>query len=64
VPAAFAGAQTALLADAVSTCNFGYSATGARGGVVTLAMRFTRAMPAGTGAESVELVLSTPVLEP
>ncbi len=63
-PAAFGGAQTALLADSVAACGFGYLATGTRGGIVTLSMRLTRSMSAGTPPESAELVLSAPVLEP
>ena len=62
-PAAFGAAPSALVADSVAACSFGYTSTGARGGLVTLSMRFTRNAAAGA-TESTELVLSAPVLEP
>lgn len=62
-PVAFGGAQSATLASGVVACNFRYVRTGARGGLVTLWLRFTRPVSAGAPPEFSELVLSAPVVE-
>ncbi len=62
-PANFGGAQTATLATGVSACRFAYTPTGARGGLVTLWLRFNRAV-AGAPSEFSELVLMAPVGTP
>ena len=63
-PAGFGALQGAPLATGVSACRFDYTRTGARGGMVSLWLRFTRPVSAGAPAEFSELVLMAPVREP
>jgi len=62
-PAAFAGAQSADLASGITACSFVYTRTSARGGVLSLWLRFTRPVSAGAPPEFSELVLSAAVNE-